>query len=212
MLAASCHGWAFDSHIKLTVAMGGRLTTMEPETTLHWFHVTTHTYGAWLYGDPRGFRTRHHREHVEGDYKNPPPKGMYDEKHELSKNLLKQGAVILSSNWRAIIGTALKDKLVALGAQLLRLSVSRQHVHYLAKMPYELPREWTGIAKKHAWFEARDRGWEWMLWAKRSKATPVKDRKHQLNVYGYIGDHVIEGAWLWTFTDEKRPPVATGGL
>ena len=55
-----------------------------------WFHCTTHTYGAWLYGDPRGFRTRHHREHVEGDYKNPPPKGKYDRQYQRSKKLLKQ--------------------------------------------------------------------------------------------------------------------------
>jgi REP element-mobilizing transposase RayT len=37
-----------------------------------WFHVVGTTYGAWLPGDPRGFRTRDHREHIEGDYKNPP--------------------------------------------------------------------------------------------------------------------------------------------
>lgn len=30
-----------------------------------WFHCIATTYGAWLYGDSRGFRTRHHREHVE---------------------------------------------------------------------------------------------------------------------------------------------------
>ena len=186
---------------------------MEQPVNLHWFHVTTHTYGAWLYGDPRGFRTRHHREHVEGDYKNPPPPGMYDDKYARSKKLLKQEPVIFTPEWRAIIGGALRDKLLALGAQLLRLSVSGQHVHYLAKMPYDAPREWTGFAKKHAWFEARDRGWEGMLWAKRSKATPVKDRKHQLNVYGYIGRHLEDGAWLWSFDDsQKNPPVATGGL
>ena len=86
-------------------------------------------------------------------------------------------------------------------------------VHYLAKMPLTAPREWTGIAKKHAWFEARDRGWEGFLWAKRSKAIPVKDRRHQLNVYGYIGRHVDEGAWLWSFNDPLNSPhVATGGL
>lgn len=37
-----------------------------------WYHIMCHTYGTWLPGDPRGFRTRHHREHVEGDYKSPP--------------------------------------------------------------------------------------------------------------------------------------------
>src|SRR6185437_8982917 len=122
------------------------------------------------------------------------PSGMYDEKYERSKASLVQGPVILSPDWRAIVGTALKDKLLLLGAQLLRLSVNGQHVHYLAKMPPSVPRDWTGIAKKHAWFEARERGWTGMLWAKRSKATPVKDRAHQLNVFGYIGKHVQEGA------------------
>ncbi len=184
---------------------------METENT-HWFHVTTHTYGAWLYGDPRGFRTRHHREHVEGDYKNPPPKGKYDDEYQRSKDSLKQPPVILSPEWRKEVGIAMRDKLLQVGAMLLRLSVSGQHVHYLAKMPTAMPKFWTGLAKKHAWFELRDRGWKGMLWAKGGKATPVKDRKHQLNVYGYIGRHVHEGAWLWSFTDEKRPPVATGGL
>ena len=189
---------------------------MDPTENTRWFHITTHTYGAWLYGDPRGFRTRHHREHVEGDYKNPPPKGMYDDKYQRSKDSLKQPPVVLTPAWRKEVGIALRDKLLQVGAQLLRLSVSGQHVHYLAKMPPAMPKFWTGLAKKHAWFELRDRGWKGMLWAKGGKATPVKDRKHQLNVYGYIGRHVNEGAWLWSFTDGvenvQRPPVATGGL
>src|SRR5690349_5207107 len=44
----------------------------------HWFHCTTHTYGTWLRGDPRGWRSRNHREHVDGDYKHPPSNGKYD--------------------------------------------------------------------------------------------------------------------------------------
>ena len=36
----------------------------------HWYHCTAHTYGTWLRGDPRGWRARHHREHVDGDYRN----------------------------------------------------------------------------------------------------------------------------------------------
>ena len=42
------------------------------EPAPRWFHCTSHTYGAWLHGDERSFRTRHHREHKIGDYKNPP--------------------------------------------------------------------------------------------------------------------------------------------
>jgi hypothetical protein len=137
---------------------------------------------------------------------------MYDDKYERSKKLMKFAPVTLPAEWRPVIGMALRDKLIQLRALLLRISVSGQHVHYLAKMPQHAPRPRTGIAKKHAWFEARDRGWTGTIWASRSKATPVKDRKHQLNVYQYIGRHVQEGAWVWSFKDQERPLVATGGL
>ena len=40
-----------------------------------WFHIIGNTYGTWVRGDPKGFRTLHHREHIEGDYKHPPPPG-----------------------------------------------------------------------------------------------------------------------------------------
>ena len=61
-----------------------------------WFHFMTSTYGSWLYGDPRGFRTRHHREHVDGDYKNPPPLGLYSQQFERSIKSLKQPVVRLA--------------------------------------------------------------------------------------------------------------------
>jgi hypothetical protein len=81
-----------------------------------WFHCITHTYGAWLYGDPRGFRTRHHRENVEGDYKNPPPKGRYDTQHVRSKRLLKQPPVVIPAHMRPVVGEAVRDRLTAHGA------------------------------------------------------------------------------------------------
>src|SRR5213083_3044797 len=59
----------------------------------HWYHVTVHTYGQWLRGDPRGWRARNHREHVDGDYKHPPPKGKYDQLFAQSKALLKRDPV-----------------------------------------------------------------------------------------------------------------------
>jgi hypothetical protein len=29
-----------------------------------WYHIMCNTFGTWLPGDPKGFRTRHHREHT----------------------------------------------------------------------------------------------------------------------------------------------------
>jgi hypothetical protein len=72
-----------------------------------WFHIILTAYGAWLYGDPRGFRTRHHREHVEGDYKNPPPPGLYADREARSRESLRQQPVAWTPEWRAIVGGAL---------------------------------------------------------------------------------------------------------
>ena len=43
-----------------------------PNAWNNWYHCVGSTYGSWLRGDPRGFSTFRHREHVEGDYRSPP--------------------------------------------------------------------------------------------------------------------------------------------
>ena len=188
------------------------------DETWKWFHITAHTYGAWLYGDPRGFRTRHHREHIEGDYKNPPPTGKYDEELERSKSLMTQDSVTLNPEWRKIVGAAVREKLTALGAQLLCVSMSNTHLHVLAKMPSgPTPRAWMGRAKAKASLVAKDNGWTGKLWAVRTKITPIKDRQHQLNTFGYILAHVDEGAWAWDFRKdevvaEETPGTSVPGL
>jgi hypothetical protein len=171
---------------------------------LQWYHIVTGVYGAWLYGDARGFRTRHHREHVEGDYKHPPPPGTYNEEKQRSRSLLKQSPVIIPANLRPVVGTAIREKLETLGSLVLCLSVSGQHLHVLARIERYQPREWMGIPKKHAWFEVRQQGWTGKLWAKRGKELPIKDRPHQQNVYYYILRHAEEGAWVWSLMRDKK--------
>jgi hypothetical protein len=187
------------------------------DDTWGWFHLTSHTYGAWLYGSPRGFRTRHHREHIEGDYKNPPPVGKYDAQLRRSRALLKQAPVVLQPEWRGIIGSAVRDKLQLLGAQVLCVSMGSTHVHILARMPTgPVPRAWVGQAKKHSNFIAKEKGWTGKLWAVRGKVLPIKDRQHQLNVFRYILAHMDEGAWVWEFRrgviSPESPGTAVPGL
>ncbi len=165
-----------------------------------WFHIVLTTYGSWLYGDERGFRTRGHREHVEGDYKHPPTAGLYRHKAQRSRAALTQPPVELSADWRAVVGAALVDKFVALGAIVLCCAVGSHHSHVLAKVPRKLERDWAGRAKRHAWFAARARGWREKLWAQRCRAERIETRQHQLNVYRYILKHAEQGAWVW-----KRP-------
>lgn len=168
-----------------------------------WFHIILSPYAAWLYGDPRGFRTRHHREHVEGDYKNPPPPGTYGDKEQRSRESLKQAPVQWDGDWRPVIGLAVVERLQQLGAFPLCAAVAKKHLDLLVKTPRNRTRAWCGLAKKHAWFVARDRGWSGKMWGKRGKYLPVKDREHQLNVYRYILRHARQGAWVWKW----QPPA-----
>ena len=77
---------------------------VSPDMEGFWVHFVETVYGAWLYGDARGFRTRHHREHVEGDYKAPPPAEKYNDRRQRSAASLKQPPVVLEPAWRPIVG------------------------------------------------------------------------------------------------------------
>ncbi len=82
----------------------GGIGPSAPPPDFSWFHVVLTTYGAWLPGDVRGFRTRHHREHIEGDYKSPPPQGVYTERLHRSQALLKQPEVRLTAGQQETVG------------------------------------------------------------------------------------------------------------
>ena len=169
-----------------------------------WHHVIITTYGAWLPGDPRSFRTRHHRDHVDGDYKDPPEAGIYESFLLKNRNALKHDPVSLARQQRKLVGIALKAKLDELDASLIAVSVSRQHIHMLLKLPPATVRDQVGAAKKHAWFELRKTGWNKKLWGKRGKFLRIRDRKHQLNVFYCILRHAEQGAWVWYYTRVKN--------
>jgi hypothetical protein len=169
----------------------------------YWYHTVMTTYGAWLPGDPRGFRTRHHREHVEGDYKNPPPPGQYSARHAHSRQLLTQPPVVLAVPLREVVGLAIVERLQGLGALVLCASVSGQHIHTLTKIPFRQGRLWHGLAKRHVWFTLRDRSWQGKVWGKRGKVVLINDRQHQLNAYRYILRHVEQGAWVWSLLNHR---------
>ncbi len=67
----------------------------------NWFHRIGSAYGPWLPGDSRGWRSRHHREHVDGDCKNPPPPGMYDGLHEVARRNMDRCEIVPARDQRA---------------------------------------------------------------------------------------------------------------
>lgn len=107
-----------------------------------WYHINGNTYGTWLRGDPRGWRARHHREHVEGDYKNPPPPGTYDRLHASSKRLMAKAnrvPVRLSTQARRVACQTMVESLLAHGVELVAISVDDHHYHLLARFTKARP-------------------------------------------------------------------------
>lgn len=144
------------------------------------------TKGAWLRGDPRGWRSRHHREHVQGDYKHPPPPGAHDVLLKQSRRLMQRPPGLLTWPQRVVACMALAEKLTELGAEVIEASVTRMHMHVLVRftplgMTWRehlqspgmavpglcaanslqdgrdpIPRHCIGIAKKHASHRLRE--------------------------------------------------------
>jgi hypothetical protein len=180
---------------------------MSSDTEFCWFHLILTTYAAWLPGDPRGFRTRHHRDHVEGDYKHPPPEGLYDGLHRAARANQKEPMVTLTEGQRKVIANALWDKLERLGSTVAIIRVSARHSHVLTKSPPQLTRHWAGIIKRHATYTLKEHGWNQRLWAKGEKLIRIPNRQHQLNAFGYIQRHVNEGAFILTYLDRSSSPA-----
>jgi len=192
-----------------------------PNAWRGWYRGGGCTYGTWLRGDPRGFRTFRHREHVEGDYRNPPPPpeaGVWAPVFERSKRTMRWPAVELSAAARDILCRALVDQLRALEVEVIALAVAVNHFHLLARYPLldaetlrtfgksilrdgrdPAPRHLLGLARREASWKLAEAGLkgESPVWGVRPRFEPVRGRGHQVNTAGYIKGHVQVGAAVW---------------
>ncbi len=190
-----------------------------------WYHCIGHTYGSWLRGDERGWRARHHREHVDGDYRNPPAASAHVSQRELSRALRKRPAVALTPVQREAACAALAEKLMSLHAEVVELCVGATHFHVLVRFANwqspgiaipglcsenslqdgrdPVPRHVIGMAKKHAAFVLREHGLVGGAWSTRSKIEPVRSRAHQLKVVAYIRRHAEEGGAVWSMLQRR---------
>ena len=96
-----------------------------------WFHIQWSTFGAWLPGDPRGFRNHKHRVHSSGDYRNPPPEGEHAGLLRYAINAMHRDPVALSEDEREVARNAVVLKATMIGVDLACVSVCRKHVHVL---------------------------------------------------------------------------------
>lgn len=186
----------------------GRINSVKPWND--WYHCTLHTYGTWLRGDPRGWRARHHREHVEGDYKHPPPKGLYEKLHGRSKSLMTRDVVEIDN--RPVIEFVLYTLVRRFEQYQVPFAIGSfdgVHAHLLIQCADHNPRILVGIAKQYATAQLKAHGsavgFDGIslkigegIWGKRSHATPIKTSSHYDRTHLYISDHRFFGAAVWT--------------
>ena len=89
------------------------------------------TYGTWLPGDPRGFRTPGHRQHIEGDYRNPPPEGRYAGLHASARQSMTRDPVRLSVPLRVLVLDVFLKSFGKRRIEVACISVGKVHFHLL---------------------------------------------------------------------------------
>ncbi len=175
-----------------------KLATQFPKRTTRMskrrYHIIFCTYGSWLPGNPRGFRTRHHRLHVEGDYKNPPVPGIYEGLHTYVKEHMRAPAVTIPSSLRPIAGRACLEQFSKEGVDVTVLSVGGQHVHVAVLCSQSGLKQMVGRVKKVSSHRIRDQ-LPGKVWAGGCKPVLVCDDEHWANVLKYIRNH--KDAWVW---------------
>jgi hypothetical protein len=192
----------------------------------HWYHCILSTYGSWVRGDTRGWRSRRHREHVDGDYRQPPSRELHEPERRQSFQQMTRPVVVLTPQQRDVICQAIGEYLSRFQITFAECCVSATHAHLLAQIPPSahqlitgmtpgnvlidgrspLPRHLVGRIKAHTTFTLRSRGLRndaGGLWGVRSKIIPIRDRDHQLNVVRYIRSHTEEGASVWSFLQQR---------
>lgn len=171
-----------------------------------WFHITFSTYGQWLPGDARGFRSWNHVIHSSGDYKKPPPPDEHEGLRRYTKERMTRDPITLTPTQREVCGLAIVEKLKEKDAEVLVIAVGGRHVHIQARLEDHEARVIVGLAKQAASHRLRVE-LPGTIWAARCRTDPVATKGHQEALFKYLVRHRREGAFVWTFRD---PPSHTG--
>ena len=167
----------------------------------HWYYLIATAYGQWLRGDPRGWRERHHRQHVPGDYKNPPPDSKFRRSlYAYSESLLKHAPQFFHSDDRPFIGETIRGTFEFQKTRAEVISTGGEHIHALVQCPDNNPEDVIGRSKQFVWtkfHEGLPRPLAQAFWAKRPYGKPIRDEQHFVEAVQYILDHEQEGAWIW---------------
>ncbi|MBI1831367.1 MAG: transposase [Planctomycetes bacterium] len=158
------------------------------------------THNSWLPGDPRGFRSREHRIHSSGGYKNPPPKGEHAGLLRYAKKI-SGDPVVLEEEIRETIGRAILAELRKRDCRVLAIAVAATHVHILCELPEDEKecRDIVGRCKTAACYAVREQK-PGRLWGRNATHKAIENESHHANTFRYILAQA--DAWTWSFKEE----------
>jgi hypothetical protein len=166
-----------------------------------WWLITWGTYGSWLPGDPRGFRTWRRREYV------PPPYGKaeggeptydpsaYAEQHDDARSRLTSTAVSLTVADRREACSALVGEIATIRIVPAILAVAKHHAHFIAQFGELEIRPTIGRLKAAATRSMRNASFDApLLWAKGCHMESLNSDDDFLGAYQYVEQHQAQGA------------------
>ncbi|MEX1088840.1 MAG: hypothetical protein WEC36_06395, partial [Phycisphaeraceae bacterium] len=124
---------------------------------LRWYHTQIWLYGHWLPGDAKGFRSRNHRVHSSGDYKQLPPAGEHAGLYRHAKALLKGQPITLTSAQRQCVGPLIVRWFELKELAIAAVSVGGAHAHLLGMLPVGDEDAMIGKVKRYASAESSRR-------------------------------------------------------
>ena len=163
-----------------------------------WRHVIINTRCSWLHADERGFRSRGHRIHSSGNYKNPPPKEEHEGLREYHRNR-SDDPITIDRDLREIVIRAFVEKLRDLRFSVVVVSASGRHVHALVELPDDRReiRRIIGKCKQRASHAVRN-VLPRSIWAEGGEYKLVKDDSHYGNTFNYIRTKQEPDALVWS--------------
>lgn len=175
-----------------------------PTKGKRWWHIQFGTYYWWIPGDERGFRSKDHRIHSSGNYKNRPPK----EEHKGLRGYYKSRGVKpvrIPRELRLLVAMVIARVLLADGHRVLVVSVGAFHVHAVAELPVDRGEynQIMGKAKSDS-SRAVKKMLPGRVWARGDRHDLIDNRDYQRNCFYYVRDKQGPTAAVWCGNGKHR--------
>jgi hypothetical protein len=160
-----------------------------------WAHVMTSYLGQWLPGDRRGFRSRAHRIHSNGNYKFSGGPDEHRALREHAEKLSSVKVILTIPQCRTLVGSMAK-KFMEMEIPVAIIAAAATHCHVLIKVGDEDAKPIMGRAKQ-AGSHALRRQLPGRIWGQSSEVVRVCGFLHFASVFWYVKEHSDQGAALW---------------